>query len=424
MVRPVGGGHLSAWLANNRPVVVSERLTVCFPWSEFDGDEPDTVVEIDPGGPSAPAPIPPPACCWLSWPAGYEAGSGCSTSGAAAECSPSAPPDWVREVTAVDITDEAVTATRRNAIRNGVGTDVHVSATPVERLSGRFDAIVANIGAAVLIELASALQSRLDPDGWLALSGLSPGQVSKVAAAYSRIEISASPCGRRLGRARRSPSGRTVRAPARRRVRPRSRPDGGADAVDPVRVRRSHVDHGPVDSHLGQAVELASGRSRRRRDDERLGVSARVGVRPSGDVDELSEAGTGGGVDPVAQPPGQLGHLGPEPADDDGRSGLGPQEARNPIDEQYATEPGQQGTSPRPRIAGIIGAFLARGLPAHEAAALGAHLHGQAAGLGPSQGLVAGDLPGLLARLLSELAENSPGSEGSDPADTGVRSRG
>jgi ribosomal protein L11 methylase PrmA len=66
-----------------------------------------------------------------------------------------------------------------------------VSATPVERLSGRFDAIVANICATVLIELASALQSRLDPDGWLALSGLSPGQVSKVAAAYSRLEITA-----------------------------------------------------------------------------------------------------------------------------------------------------------------------------------------------------------------------------------------
>jgi ADP-dependent NAD(P)H-hydrate dehydratase / NAD(P)H-hydrate epimerase len=75
-------------------------------------------------------------------------------------------------------------------------------------------------------------------------------------------------------------------------------------------------------------------------------------------------------------------------------------------------------------LSGIIGAFLARGLPAHEAAALGAHLHGQAAGLGPSQGLVAGDLPGLLARLLSELAEKSPGSEGSDRADIGVRSSG
>jgi ADP-dependent NAD(P)H-hydrate dehydratase / NAD(P)H-hydrate epimerase len=58
-------------------------------------------------------------------------------------------------------------------------------------------------------------------------------------------------------------------------------------------------------------------------------------------------------------------------------------------------------------LSGIIAAFLARGLPAHEAAALGAHLHGRAARLGPAQGLVAGDLPGLLVRLLSTLGDGS-----------------
>ena len=56
-------------------------------------------------------------------------------------------------------------------------------------------------------------------------------------------------------------------------------------------------------------------------------------------------------------------------------------------------------------LSGIIGAFCARGLGPLEAAALGAHVHGRAAALGPSQGLVAGDLPGLLARLLTALAE-------------------
>ena len=56
-------------------------------------------------------------------------------------------------------------------------------------------------------------------------------------------------------------------------------------------------------------------------------------------------------------------------------------------------------------LSGIIGAFCARGLGALEAAALAAHVHGRAAALGPSQGLVAGDLPGLLARLLTALAE-------------------
>jgi NAD(P)H-hydrate repair Nnr-like enzyme with NAD(P)H-hydrate dehydratase domain len=50
----------------------------------------------------------------------------------------------------------------------------------------------------------------------------------------------------------------------------------------------------------------------------------------------------------------------------------------------------------------VIGAFLARGVPAHRAAALAAHVHGRAASRGRPEGLVAGDLPELVAALLSE----------------------
>ncbi|HLI54529.1 MAG TPA: NAD(P)H-hydrate dehydratase [Acidimicrobiales bacterium] len=54
-------------------------------------------------------------------------------------------------------------------------------------------------------------------------------------------------------------------------------------------------------------------------------------------------------------------------------------------------------------LTGVIAAFLARGLPALEAAALAAHAHGEAAQRGPREGLVAGDLPVLLSRYLSEV---------------------
>ena len=53
-------------------------------------------------------------------------------------------------------------------------------------------------------------------------------------------------------------------------------------------------------------------------------------------------------------------------------------------------------------LSGVIGAFLARGTPAHLAAALGAHVHGRAAAHGRPEGLVAGDLPDLIAAWLSE----------------------
>jgi hydroxyethylthiazole kinase-like uncharacterized protein yjeF len=51
-------------------------------------------------------------------------------------------------------------------------------------------------------------------------------------------------------------------------------------------------------------------------------------------------------------------------------------------------------------LSGVIGALLARGVPPLEAAALGAHLHGRAGALGHRSGLVAGDLPELVARVL------------------------
>jgi NAD(P)H-hydrate epimerase len=57
-------------------------------------------------------------------------------------------------------------------------------------------------------------------------------------------------------------------------------------------------------------------------------------------------------------------------------------------------------------LSGVIGAFLARGVPAHLAAALGAHVHGRAAALGRPEGLVAGDLPGLIAAWLSEAGHH------------------
>jgi NAD(P)H-hydrate epimerase len=60
-------------------------------------------------------------------------------------------------------------------------------------------------------------------------------------------------------------------------------------------------------------------------------------------------------------------------------------------------------------LSGIIGGFMARGVAAHEAAALAAHVHGRASSLGPAAGLVAGDLPPLVAQFLSRLVGSGAG---------------
>ncbi len=56
-------------------------------------------------------------------------------------------------------------------------------------------------------------------------------------------------------------------------------------------------------------------------------------------------------------------------------------------------------------LSGIIGALCARGVDALVAAALGAHVHGRAASIGPPEGLVAGDLPALVGQMLSASEE-------------------
>lgn len=54
-------------------------------------------------------------------------------------------------------------------------------------------------------------------------------------------------------------------------------------------------------------------------------------------------------------------------------------------------------------LAGMVAAFLARGCPPLEAAALAAFVHGRAAALGSREGFVAGDLPALIPPALDGL---------------------
>ncbi|MGD0592149.1 MAG: NAD(P)H-hydrate dehydratase [Acidimicrobiales bacterium] len=60
-------------------------------------------------------------------------------------------------------------------------------------------------------------------------------------------------------------------------------------------------------------------------------------------------------------------------------------------------------------LSGVLGAFLARGLGALPAAALAAHVHGRAAQLGRAEGLIASDLPELVADVLSAAAQERAG---------------
>jgi len=189
-VRPLAGGHLTAWRNHTRPIDVGGRVWVCFPWSEFDRQRAPAVVEIDPGRAFGNGAHPSTRLLLVELAARLAGGEsvldvGCGSGVLAI----TAARLGAASVVATDLNDEALVATRANAARNGVAGRILTSAASIEDLDSSFDVIVANIGAATLIQLAPAIQSRLAPGGWLGLSGLSPAQVSKVAAAYREVRI-------------------------------------------------------------------------------------------------------------------------------------------------------------------------------------------------------------------------------------------
>jgi ribosomal protein L11 methyltransferase len=84
---------------------------------------------------------------------------------------------------AMDIDEQALTATQQNAERNELASRVHVTTT--RDCDGAVaDGLVANILAGPLQELASTLAARVRRGGQLALSGLLVEQADAVTAAY------------------------------------------------------------------------------------------------------------------------------------------------------------------------------------------------------------------------------------------------
>jgi ribosomal protein L11 methyltransferase len=194
VARPNGGGHLAAWQRHTAPVVVAGALWVCFPWTEADRSGAAVVVDIDPGSAFGAGRHPSTRLLLAELVQRLQGGEavldvGCG-SGVLAVSAARLGAAFVR---AVDVDDAAIVSTRANAARNRVAELIDATAMPVTDVRGTYDVIVANIGASTLVELAPALQARLAPEAWLGLSGLSPAQVSRVAAAYPSTRVIATP---------------------------------------------------------------------------------------------------------------------------------------------------------------------------------------------------------------------------------------
>lgn len=174
----------SAWLAQHPPLRFGARLWIAPHTAPVDADDDAVIVRLDPGLAFGTGTHPTTALC-LEWLADadlagkhvldYGCGSGILAVAAATLGAAS--------VTAVDIDDQAVRATRENAERNGVAARVH---TPARDGLGeqQFDLVLANILAKPLIELAPTLAAHARGGAPLILSGLLTRQIDTVRGAY------------------------------------------------------------------------------------------------------------------------------------------------------------------------------------------------------------------------------------------------
>ncbi len=171
------------WLRDFRPMRFGRRLWVC-PAGQRPLEATEVVLELDPGLAFGTGTHATTALC-LEWLEGriqggetlldYGCGSGILALAALKL--------GAAVATAFDIDPQALTATRENAAKNGLGSRITVAADAAA-IRGRFDLVAANILAGPLVELAPALAARCVPGGFLVLAGMLESQAAEVAQAY------------------------------------------------------------------------------------------------------------------------------------------------------------------------------------------------------------------------------------------------
>ena len=181
VARPDAGPRLEAWMRHTRPVTFGGRLSVCFVWSEHDRAGLPGLIELGPGGfgngghPSTRLLVEELLGRITGGERVLDIGCGSGVLGLCAlELGAS-------RVVAVDVKPDAIEATRCNAGLNGVDGRVVATPAPLGDIDDAFDAVLANIGRAAVVELAPQLVRLVAPGGWLAVSGISPAQCSLVA---------------------------------------------------------------------------------------------------------------------------------------------------------------------------------------------------------------------------------------------------
>ncbi len=161
LIRPDSGPRLEGWMQYTLPITFGERLSLCFAWSEHDRTHLPGLIELGLGGfgngqhPSTRLLIEQLLGRITGGERVLDVGCGSGVLGfSALELGAS-------HLVAVDVKPDAIDATRRNAVLNGMDQQVEARFAPLGDIDGAFDVVVANIGRAAIVELAAELVQRV-----------------------------------------------------------------------------------------------------------------------------------------------------------------------------------------------------------------------------------------------------------------------
>ena len=178
----------NAWKAHYLPVRVGDRVVVRPPWQEYRPAGDDVVVLLDPGMAFGTGTHPTTQIALrlferlpIAGKTIFDVGSGSGIIAiAAAKLGAS-------HVDGVDIDPVSVRQANANILLNDAGELVSIwksDMAPGQQPEQRYDIVVANIIARVLVELAEQIVSAVAPDGWLVLSGIIDSKEANVIEQY------------------------------------------------------------------------------------------------------------------------------------------------------------------------------------------------------------------------------------------------
>ncbi len=179
----------NAWKVHFEVHRIGERVVIRPPWQEYEPQEDEVVIELDPGMAFGTGLHPSTKLSMLGVEQVvgdddrvFDVGTGSGILAIAALKL------GASEADAVDVESVAVRATAENAERNGVSDQLNVAlgtAGPGEPFQGEYDVVLANIIARILIELSEHLVKATRPGGSLVLAGIIESREADVVDAFA-----------------------------------------------------------------------------------------------------------------------------------------------------------------------------------------------------------------------------------------------